>query len=214
MSSIVKPLCKLVEDLAKRVDELEDQVHDLQLALQLDKTANVQTAFEVSDMPAQILVTLSAGFPRNKEQIHAALYFNRRDDKIPDIKVIDTMICKLRKTVEEYGIEIETIHGSGYQLVAGLDIVRAAMEYGIADAKEAAARRKRDREWDRQRRLRAERGCVDRETYESRLPSRERPWEKLGISRRTWYYRRKCTGGLDTNDNSPVQGGIAKQRAA
>jgi hypothetical protein len=38
---------------------------------------------------------------------------------------------------------------------------------------------------------RKRRGCVPRQVYEAKSISKQKPWEAEGISRRTWYYRRK-----------------------
>ena len=54
--------------------------------------------------------------------------------------------------------------------------------------------RKREYMRNRQMLLRIEHGCVDRKTYEETSLSRLKPWEDDGISRSTWYRRRR-TGG-------------------
>jgi hypothetical protein len=58
---------------------------------------------------------------------------------------------------------------------------------------------KRERERERRRRKRAAAGCTPREQYEARSKARTRPWEAVGISKRTWYRRRqKQAGGTST----------------
>lgn len=123
-----KELLTLIRKLVDRIGELEGQVESLESALNLDKTANVQAVFGISEALAQILIMLSDGKPRNKEALHAALYFRRPDIDAPETKIIDTLISKLRKYVEPHGIQIGTVWGSGYRLTAGEDVVMAAIE--------------------------------------------------------------------------------------
>lgn len=44
-----------------------------------------------------------------------ALYSDRPNEE-PEIKIIDVFICKVRKKIERFGIEIETIWGLGYRM--------------------------------------------------------------------------------------------------
>jgi hypothetical protein len=50
---------------------LEGQIESLESALNLDKTANVQAAFGISENLAHLLIMLSDGKPKNKEALHA-----------------------------------------------------------------------------------------------------------------------------------------------
>lgn len=52
-------------------------------------------------------------------------------------------------------------------------------------------RRDRDRKRDEARRRQA--GAMERAVYESQSASKQRPWEALGMSRRTWYRKGKPT---------------------
>lgn len=52
----------------------------------------------------------------SKDQIMAALYANRIDDA--DIKIVDVFICKIRKKLKPFEIQIHTIWGRGYRLDA------------------------------------------------------------------------------------------------
>ena len=123
-----KELVSLLAKAIKRNDELEGQVRDLEFALQFDQTVSVQAAFGLTEALAQILVMLADGKPKNKERLHAALYYKRPNGDAPDIKVMDKLVSVLRKQVEPFGINIGTLHGTGYHLVGGLDVVRAVLE--------------------------------------------------------------------------------------
>jgi hypothetical protein len=65
-------------------------------------------------------------------------------------------------------------------------------------------KRKRDRDSIRHSRRRA--GVKARSAYEAESDSRQKPWEKLGISRRTYYRRKASSAG--TND-TPVPCGTS-----
>lgn len=51
-----------------------------------------------------------------KEQLLFALYSDRHDGEAPEIKIIDVFVCKARKKLARFGIEIETLWGQGYRL--------------------------------------------------------------------------------------------------
>jgi DNA-binding response OmpR family regulator len=123
-----KELLTLIRKLVDRVDDLEGQIESLESALNLDRTANVQAAFGISENLAHLLIMLSDGKPKNKEALHAGLYYRRPDIDAPETKIIDTLVCKLRKYIEPHHIEIGTVWGSGYQITEGLDIVCSAIE--------------------------------------------------------------------------------------
>lgn len=48
----------------------------------------------------------------NKESFHFSLYGHRNNP--PGIKIIDVLICKLRKRLNDIGITIHTLWGKGY----------------------------------------------------------------------------------------------------
>lgn len=50
-----------------------------------------------------------------KESVSAALYRDLGRDE-PDPKIVDVFICKIRKKVAPYGIDIHTVWGQGYRL--------------------------------------------------------------------------------------------------
>ncbi|WP_292021800.1 winged helix-turn-helix domain-containing protein [Maritimibacter sp. UBA3975] len=71
-----------------------------------------------------ILRALSTQFPRvvSKESLLTALTNGKLDE--PEIKIVDVMVCKVRKKVAPLGIEITTSWGQGYSLTAPARIVR------------------------------------------------------------------------------------------
>lgn len=51
-----------------------------------------------------------------KEAAMAALYVDVGADDEPHIKIIDVFICKMRKKVRPFGVEVHTVWGVGYRL--------------------------------------------------------------------------------------------------
>lgn len=56
------------------------------------------------------------GAVRTKEQLLTSIYLVDADE--PEIKIIDVIVCKLRKKLTPLGVHIGTVWGHGYRLVA------------------------------------------------------------------------------------------------
>lgn len=54
----------------------------------------------------------------SKDRIFDTLYAMRSGGEIPEMKIIDVLICKIRKKLAPRGIEIETVWGWGYRMPA------------------------------------------------------------------------------------------------
>jgi two-component system cell cycle response regulator CtrA len=52
----------------------------------------------------------------SKEALLASIYYDSQECDIPEIKIIDVIICKLRKKIKHLGIEIETFWNKGYRI--------------------------------------------------------------------------------------------------
>lgn len=115
--------------LIARVDSLEAELEALREANKPADTLCVQRAFGLTTHEAKLLLLLSDGRPRRKEQIHSGIYADRIDDP-PEMKIIDVFVCKTRKKVEPYGIVVETIWGSGYQLSDPVDVIKSVIAGG------------------------------------------------------------------------------------
>lgn len=76
-------------------------------------------------------------------------------------------------------------------------------------SRDMAAERRRERDRKRDEARRRASGAVDRETYESRSAARLRPWEALGMSRRSWYRAGKPQPGDAGTGSSPITAGGA-----
>ncbi|WP_031237693.1 hypothetical protein [Mesorhizobium sp. LNJC405B00] len=121
-------LLALIRNLVDKVDDLEGQVESLGLALKLDRAANTQAAFGIPENLAQLLIMLSDGMPHSRESVHGVLYFRRPEIDLPELRVVDSLVYQLRKSVKPHGVVIATIWGTSVQITSGLDLVRSAME--------------------------------------------------------------------------------------
>jgi len=64
-----------------------------------------------------LLSALIAAAPRmrSKEQLLSDLYWDKHDE--PEIKIIDVLICRLRKKAAPLGVSIQTVWGRGFRLL-------------------------------------------------------------------------------------------------
>ena len=131
-----------------------------------------------------------------------------------------TPLCERKPTSKQLGERLRLTVGERQRLK--LWTIRP---YGM-DKEELAAWRKANAR-ARMRRLRQKRGSRSRTSYLAQSKSRQKPWEKEGVSRRTWYRRHRqnlaqprgtspCALKLINTANAPVplcQGHGRKERA-
>ncbi|HEV7433925.1 MAG TPA: winged helix-turn-helix domain-containing protein [Pseudorhizobium sp.] len=92
-----------------------------QAADEAEETGNLAAAmqaFGLSRSEGALLVALLPGRVMSKQALHDALYADRAD--APEIKIVDVLVCKVRAKTAPKGITIETVHGLGFQLAAGV----------------------------------------------------------------------------------------------
>lgn len=128
------------DELISRIDDLEAQIEAMKSSNEPSAILMLQNAFSLTTFEAKFLYVLSDGKPRDKVQLLNGLYFDRAGDP-PEIKIIDVFACKVRKKVSRYGIDIETIWGSGYRLQKGLDVIKSAMRGEMPDVVSHARQR-------------------------------------------------------------------------
>lgn len=61
-----------------------------------------------------------------KEAAMAALYGDRPNGEV-EIKIVDVFVCKARKKLKPFGIEIETVWGRGYRMPQTSKAIAAAL---------------------------------------------------------------------------------------
>lgn len=68
--------------------------------------------FKLTPHEAKLMVALLKRTEASKEQLLELIYGLTED--LPEIKIIDVFICKLRKKLKVFGIEVHTLWGRGY----------------------------------------------------------------------------------------------------
>lgn len=126
-------------DVDARLEALEAENQRLR-----DELDMLRTTFgcEPSVWPAEWCLTgkegrivgaLMARETCTKVQLMAALYQPGVDDE-PEIKIIDVFVCKVRKKLRPFGINIETVWGVGYRMTPAAKAVAKAQTAGQAAA--------------------------------------------------------------------------------
>ncbi len=107
----MSPSLSLVEEnviLKERIAMLERRVlvdRTIRPPLEWNLTRSEVTMF-------QTMITLELA---TKDALLTALYSDRADDE-PDPKIIDSYLCKMRKKLRPFGVEILTVWSRGYRL--------------------------------------------------------------------------------------------------
>lgn len=105
------------------ISEQEETIIQLREAL---RPPDWEPPIEIGLTPyeARIIAALYKGKGEvvKKDSILYAMYHDVLD--VPDIKIVDVLVCKARKKLADYGVEIKTAWGRGYYLdKASLDIL-------------------------------------------------------------------------------------------
>lgn len=111
----VDPETMTRDALISLVYDLQSQVEALHGAKAENQTMAIQKAFNMTVQEARMLSALLDGRPHSKDSIFNTVWFDRMYDP-PEKKIVDVVICKIRKKLFPYQIRIETIWGAGYLL--------------------------------------------------------------------------------------------------
>jgi len=74
-------------------------------------------AVRVTPTEGAVLACLAAGSRVSAAQIYDALYWDRGEDREPELRLVHVYICKLRKLIQPLGLAIETKRSLGWRLV-------------------------------------------------------------------------------------------------
>lgn len=104
-----------LEAMAAETQRLRDRIAVLEGMLGLDLRAPLE--FRLTNLEARLFgVVLQRGMA-SRETLMAALYYDRPTDRDePEIKIVDVVVCKIRKKLKPFGIDLLTIWGQGYRL--------------------------------------------------------------------------------------------------
>jgi hypothetical protein len=106
-----------------------------------------------------------------------------------DPEFLETVLTGVERFVDQHGPQLMTADKVGDLLQVTAEERHFAKITTIAAVDETRAERAERRRVEKAEKIRAERNRKPRAAYEAESISRERPWEELGISRRTWYRR-------------------------
>lgn len=96
-----------IEMLEERIRQLEDEL--------APKTAPVRVEWCLTQSEARVFSHLTTREQATKQSIMLAMYSDRIDVE-PEMKIVDVFVCKMRKKLKPFGIEIITVWGAGYAL--------------------------------------------------------------------------------------------------
>ena len=97
-----------------RIEMLEERIRQLEDTLS-PQTAQVRVEWSLTQSEARVFAHLTTREQATKQSIMLAMYSDRIDIE-PEIKIVDVFICRMRKKLKPFGIEILTIWGAGYAL--------------------------------------------------------------------------------------------------
>jgi two-component system cell cycle response regulator CtrA len=97
------------EQLRERVAQLEELVIE-------DLTSRTPIELELTIHEAALVGFLMKRTEASKEQLLTAIYGHLPSGDEPEIKIIDVFVCKARKKLKKFGIEVKTLWGRGYMM--------------------------------------------------------------------------------------------------
>ena len=83
----------------------------------VDITTALMSVYRLAPTEARLLAALVKRTEMAKAALYAAVWDASADDA-PAVKIVDVMVCKLRKKLAPHGIEISTLWGRGFRLPA------------------------------------------------------------------------------------------------
>lgn len=102
---------------------LQDQVEHLRWAIEEITTPPPEFMASVAELGVHLTqgegrmvgaLMKHAGKPMTKEALLIAMAFDRHIDHLPDEKMVDVVVCKVRKKLQGSGFQIDTLWGQGY----------------------------------------------------------------------------------------------------
>ena len=116
--SLPKNIAILEEEnrlLRERIDILEEELYQLRdLKLNRKWTPPIALALTVHEEKVLTMLMMQSGTV-SKDAMMASLYNLQMKDS-PGPKIIDVYVCKLRKKLKPWGIQVTTDWGRGYKL--------------------------------------------------------------------------------------------------
>ena len=96
-----------IETLRERIRQLEDAL--------APSNIHIPVEWRLTSSEAKVFAHLTTRDVATKQSIMLAMYSDRIDVE-PEIKIVDVFVCKMRKKLKSFGVEIATVWGAGYSL--------------------------------------------------------------------------------------------------
>lgn len=103
-----------IEALEAELFRLREMVANYEIALGADFEPHVALGLTV--LEARLVGLLVKKGQATKDQIMHACYGLRGDADMPQAKIIDVFVCKARRKLKRFGIEVTTVWGQGYAM--------------------------------------------------------------------------------------------------
>jgi len=107
------PHDEMIDTLQREVETLRERVRQLEDAL--TPSAGLPLEWGLTATEARLFSAIAGREMATKQYLMTALYSDRPDEE-PEIKIVDVLVCKIRKKLRPFGVEIKTIWGQGYML--------------------------------------------------------------------------------------------------
>jgi hypothetical protein len=100
------------------IQQLLDRIAELERVIGMDESLarRVQRSAGTTPMESRMLAMIFTREEVSRECLHVALYGLRPEDQQPEMKTLDTLLCKVRTALRQYDIEIETVVGVGWRM--------------------------------------------------------------------------------------------------
>lgn len=98
-----------------RIDMLEERIRQLEDIL-CPPTVLIPAEWCLTPSEARVFSHLTTRDCATKQSIMMAMYSDRVDVE-PEIKIVNVFVCKLRKKLKPFGVNVTTVWGHGYSLV-------------------------------------------------------------------------------------------------
>lgn len=113
-----------VPELMRYIEQLEHVLGAHMADAGAEAKGNLMRQFDLTSKEADILILLSDGRAHSKDGILSVVYSNRIDD-LPDAKIVDVWVCKIRQKLAGTAIVIETTYGLGLSVPDTAPLKRA-----------------------------------------------------------------------------------------
>lgn len=121
----------IIDILKRENEELREQNAYLKRCMGGFDTSFVMFGFTGSEY--RVFAALMEREALSKDQILAISYADRLDADLPEPKIVDVFVCKIRKKLRPFDVEIRTIWGRGYSITAEMKAAVRALSGQTSD---------------------------------------------------------------------------------